>query len=45
MGEDEATHISKTRMNTPAHNDVVDWNLVAERRFEDIEELNALIQG
>jgi len=45
MGENEATPISKTRMNTPAHNDVVDWNLVAERRFEDIEELNALVQG
>jgi len=45
MGANEATPISKTRMNTPAHNDVVDWNLVAERRFEDIEELNDLVQG
>jgi AraC family ethanolamine operon transcriptional activator len=45
MGTNEATPISKTRMNTPAHNDVVDWNLVAERRFEDIEELNDLVQG
>ena len=31
-------------MNTPA-NDVVGWNVVAERRFEDIEELNDLVQG
>ena len=45
MGKDEAAPVSKTRMNTPAHNDVVDWNLVAERRFEDIEELNDLVQG
>ena len=45
MGTNEATPISKPRMSTPAHNDVVDWNLVAERRFEDIEELNALVQG
>jgi len=45
MDEDEATPVSKTRMNTPAHNDVVDWNLLAERRFEDIEELNDLVQG
>ena len=45
MNEDEATPISKTRMNTPAHNDIVDWNLLAERRFEDIEELTELIQG
>ena len=48
MGVNEATPISKTRMNTPAHNDVNDvvhWNLVAERRFEDIEELNDLVQG
>ena len=44
MGENEATPISKTRMNTPA-NDVVGWNVVAERRFEDIEELNDLVQG
>ena len=45
MGKDEAAPVSKTRMNTLAHNDVVDWNLVAERRFEDIEELNDLVQG
>jgi len=45
MGTNEVSPISKTRMKTPAHNDVVDWNLVAERRFEDIEELNELIQG
>ena len=45
MGTNEATPISKTRMNTPAHNDVFDWNLVAERRFEDIEELNDVVQG
>jgi len=45
MAKSEATPISKTRMNTPAHNDVIDWNLVAERRFEDIEELNDLVQG
>jgi AraC family ethanolamine operon transcriptional activator len=45
MGTNEATPVSKTRMNKPAHNDVVDWNLVAERRFEDIEELNDLVQG
>jgi AraC family ethanolamine operon transcriptional activator len=45
MGKSEATPISKTRMNTPAHNDVVDWNLVADRRFEDIEELNDVVQG
>jgi AraC family ethanolamine operon transcriptional activator len=45
MGTNEATPISKTRMNTPAQNDVVDWNLVAEQRFEDIEELNDLVQG
>ena len=45
MGTNEVSPVSKTRMNTPTHNDVVDWNLVAERRFEDIEELNELIQG
>ena len=45
MGTNEATPVSKTRMNTPAHNDVVDWHLVAERRFDDIEELNELVQG
>jgi AraC family ethanolamine operon transcriptional activator len=44
MGKNQATLISKTRMNTPAHNDV-DWRLVADRRFEDIEELNNLVQG
>ena len=45
MVTNEATPVSKTRMNTPAQNDAVDWNLVAERRFEDIEELNDLVQG
>jgi len=45
MGENAATPVSKTRMNTPAHNDVVDWHLIAERRFEDIEELNEMVQG
>lgn len=45
MGKNQATPVSKTRMNTPAHNDVVDWHLVANRRFEDIEELNNLVQG
>jgi AraC family ethanolamine operon transcriptional activator len=32
-------------MNTSAQHDVVDWHLVAERRFEDIEELNEQVQG
>ena len=45
MGKNMVSPISKTRMNTPAHNDVVDWNLIAEQRFEDIEELNDLVQG
>jgi AraC family ethanolamine operon transcriptional activator len=45
MGKNQATPVSKTRMNSPAHNDVVNWHLVADRRFEDIEELNGLVQG
>jgi len=44
MAKDEATPISKTRMNTPAHNDAVDWHLIAEQCFEDIEDLNDLVQ-
>ena len=32
-------------MKTSAHSDLVDWSLVADRRFEDIEELNELVQG
>ena len=45
MGKNTDSPISKTRMNTLAHNDVVDWHLIAEQRFEDIEELNDLVQG
>ena len=34
------------RMNTPILNDTaVDWHLFADRRFEDIEELNDLVRG
>jgi len=45
MGKNIDSPISKTRMNTLAHNDVIDWHLIAEQRFEDIEELNDLVQG
>ena len=45
MGKNQATPVSKTRMNTPILNDAADWHLLAERRFEDIEELNDLVQG
>ena len=45
MSTNEATPVSKKRTNTPAYDDVIDWNLFAERRFEDIEELNDLVQG
>jgi AraC family ethanolamine operon transcriptional activator len=45
MGKNIATPISKTRMNTSANNDVVDWHLIAKQRFEDIEDLNDLVQG
>ena len=32
-------------MNTSTHHRVVDWHLVADRGFEDIEELNDVVQG
>jgi len=32
-------------MNSPAPNDVIDWYLLAEQHFEDIEQLNELVQG
>ena len=32
-------------MKTSAHSDLVDWSLVADQHFEDIEELNELVQG
>ena len=32
-------------MNTPILNEVIDWRLLAKRRFEDIEELNDTVQG
>ena len=45
MGKNQATPVSKTRMNTPILNDAVHWHLLAERRFEDIEELNDVVRG
>ena len=33
------------RMNRPTPDNVVDWHLLADRRFEDFEELNELVQG
>ena len=32
-------------MNRPTPDNVVDWHLLADRRFEDFEELNELVQG
>ena len=31
-------------MDTPIHNEAVDWHLLANRRFEDIEALNDTVQ-
>ena len=33
------------RMNRLTPDNVVDWHLLADRRFEDFEELNELVQG
>ena len=32
-------------MNSPAHNDVIEWHLLAKQRFEGIDQLNELVKG
>jgi AraC family ethanolamine operon transcriptional activator len=45
MGENQATHVSKTRMNTLFNREVFDWNLIADQQFQNLEEFSNAIEG
>ncbi len=45
MGENQVTHVSKTRMNTLFNKEAFDWDLIADQQFLNLEEFSDSIRG